>query len=166
MRGRFSLNLIFSMLSNKQKGYLAQLARRGFYRTAAIARGRGETFDSTSTAFEGWRHSEVAKACGKLGLRCCGQMDYKRVEAHFLALLGEDGKAFEAHMRAETEPQRQAESKILGQLKEMGMKLGYAEGICRRMHHGIGLSEASPKQLWKVFFALRYQQKRAVMRNP
>lgn len=61
---------------------------------------------------EAFRHAHVAIATGKLGLRCCSQDDYKRVEAHFLDLLGETGKALNAHLRAETNSRRQVAWKI------------------------------------------------------
>lgn len=150
------------MLTNSQKRYLSQLAERAFNMEAAKCRAHGlELFDATklsrSAALATFRHHHVAEASGKHGLRCCSQMDYKAVEAHFLKLLGETEKAQRAELRAATEPQRQAENKIIGLCHTLGKKLPYADGICRQMFHGLPLSDASVKQLWKVFFALKYE---------
>lgn len=158
-------------LSNTQKRYLSQLSDRAYNRLAALARGRGEEFPP-SPGGEGWgeggpvsesklraafRHDEVAKACGKLGLRCCSQDDYNAVKAHFLTLLGEDGRAFKEHVRAQSNGRRIVEHKIVQALAALGQRMPYAESICRRMYHGTGLADATDKQLWKLFYALQYQ---------
>lgn len=142
-------------LTNGQKGYLAQLATRARNRGAALARGRGDVVGLPSN--EEFRHAEVIKACGKAGLRCCSQDDYKLVEGHFLELLGQHGAAFNAQVRAATEPRRVAESKVVSQCQKMGKSLNYADGICRRMSKGLGLFDVGEQMLWKVFYALRYQ---------
>lgn len=145
-----------SPLNKTQKAYLAQLANRAFNLEAAKARGRSEAWTET---VEDWRHGEVVKACGKLGLRCCTQRDYKFVEGHFYRLLGQEDKAFECFMAAQNEGGRQIEHKITAALRTLGKKIDYAEAICNRMHH-VGLTEASEQQLNKVFIALRYQVNR------
>ncbi len=119
----------------------------------------------TASAGE-WRHNEVAKACGKLGLRCCGQPDYNKVLAHFQRMLGHTAAANHATTRSATDGRRTAEFKIgkaLMALSEQGgspLGLSYANGICRKMFHGTALAEASDKQLWKVYFALNKQTQR------
>jgi hypothetical protein len=142
-------------LSNKQKSYLSQLSDRAFNRAAAVARGRGESPADDKDARDQYRHEEVTKACGKLGLRCCSQDDYKRVEAHFLNLLGEVGKAFNAHVDAETEPRRVVEAKIVGACEEFGFHLSYAEAICRSQNHGQGLCDVPVNRLWNIFYTVR-----------
>jgi hypothetical protein len=142
-------------LNKGQKAYLAQLFERAFNQAAAVARGRGEEPAVDTKARTTWRHQEVAKACGKLGLRCCSQADYKRVEAHVLDLLGEAGKAFNAHVRAETNERRIAEWKLVQTCKEFGFHLAYAEAICRRQHNGLGLDDVDEKALWNLMFTVR-----------
>lgn len=141
-------------LSHNQKRYLSQLSDRVFNQAAARARGRGETpAEDTKTRAE-FRHQEVIKAAGKVGLRCCSQDDYKRVEAHFLALLGETGKAFNAHMRAETEPRRVAEAKVIEACERFGFRLAYAEAICRNQNHGAGLNDVPANRLWNIVYTI------------
>jgi hypothetical protein len=146
-------------LTNHQKAYLAQLAARAQNRLAALARGcepHGPmAADACVLTPEAWRHSEVARACGKAGLRCCSQDDFKRVEAHFLHLLGEDGRALNAHVQAETEPRRVAEWKLVQACQEFGFHLAYAEAICRRQHHGAGLGEVGVKAIWQLVYTVR-----------
>src|SRR5690242_7627915 len=134
-------------LSNRQKAYLAQLINEAYRKVV------GEVGPDVAS-IEDWRHEQVAAACGKLGLRCCGQTDYKRVEAHFLALLGEHGRAMRAHVDAETEPRRQAEAVLVRECERFGLRLGYAEAIARRQF-GYGLYDCTEKQLWNLVFTVR-----------
>lgn len=149
-------------LTNGQKAYLAQLSERAFNRTAALARGRGETVADGWRERGTWRHEQVAKACGKFGLRCCSQDDYGAVKAHFLELLGEPGAALKAevHGRAEANDRRQVEWKIILLLKRLGKTLPYADGICRQMFRGVSLQDATTRGLWGVYFALKKQERR------
>lgn len=139
-------------LSNNQKRYLSVLARRAFNRQAALARGRGEVM---ATDEADYRHAVVAEACGKLGLRCCSQDDYKAVEARLLDLLGEPGKALAAHMHAEGNARRIAEYKVIEACKDFGLSLNYAEAICRSQNRGKGLQDVTDKALWRVVFTVR-----------
>ena len=150
-----------SALTNEQKRHLAQLSERAFNRAAAQARGRGETVDTSTKARTAWRHAEVVKACGKLGLCCCSQLDYKAVEAHFLDLLGEHGRAFNAQMRAATEERRQAEAILSNACKRAGLHLNYAAAICQNQFK-CSLFDASTDQLWKLIFTVRNRAKRKV----
>lgn len=144
-------------LSHKQKRYLSQLSDRAFQRAAADAYARHDYFYEgvpTKQAHDDFRHSEVAQACGKAGLRCCSQDDYKLVEAHFLALLGRDVAAFNAGVRAATEPRRQAEAVLVRECERFGLRLSYAAAICRNVFK-CSLEDASPKQLFKVMYTIR-----------
>jgi hypothetical protein len=132
-------------LTNSQKRYLSQLARRAWRQSP----------DADPQDEATYRHTQVAQAAGKLGLRCCGQDDYNRVKAHFLHLLGEDGAALNAHVRAETEPRRLAEFKLLQACEEFGLHLSYADAICRRQNRGLGLGDVGPKTLWHLMFTIR-----------
>ncbi len=131
-------------LSHRQKSYLSQLARKAW-----------EMAEREVGTPEEFRHDEVARACGKIGLRCCSQGDYKRVEAHFLFLLGEDGQALNAHLRAETEPKRQAEAVLRRNLAECGLPWSYAEAICRQQNKGAGISEVPERRVWNLVFTVR-----------
>lgn len=145
-------------LTHGQKRYLSQLSDRAFRFEGAKARGRGETWPEATTAvLAEYRHAEVAKACGKLGLRCCSQDDYKLVEAHFLNLLNQPGKAFAAHVRATTNDDRIAEWKLMQAIKEaaaVGIDRRYAEAICKRQY-GCTILEASTKQKWNLMFTIK-----------
>lgn len=145
-------------LTNGQKRYLSQLSERAFRFAGAKARGRGETWpEDTAKELSFYRHNEVAKACQKVGLRCCSQDDYKLVEAHFLNLLNEPGKAFQAHVRATTNDERIAEWKLLAEIKaaaDVGIDRRYAEAICRRQY-GCTIIEASAKQKWNLMFTIK-----------
>jgi len=140
-----------SPLTNFQKQHLARLAGRAYNLQAAIARGAGKVFEPDA---ERWRHDQVAAACGKLGLRCCSQLDYKRVEAHFLELLGEHGRAFQAQVQAETEPRRQAEAVLVRECERAGLPLQYAEKICQRQFR-CSLFDAGEKQIWSLVYTVR-----------
>ncbi|MDE2101190.1 MAG: hypothetical protein KGL39_28350 [Patescibacteria group bacterium] len=133
-------------LSINQKRYLSQLARRAWHKA-------GPELDGIEEG--AFRHQEVIKACGKIGLRCCDQNDYKLVEGHFLELLGFHGAAFNAQVRAATETRRLVAHKILDACQEFGMSVAYAEKICRAQNHGAGLDDVDEKTLWRIFYTVR-----------
>jgi len=133
-------------LSKNQKRYLSELSRRAWSKA-------GPELDGISEA--DFRHQEVAAACGKLGLRCADQNDYKLIEGHLLEKLGRHGAAFNAQVRAATEPRRLVEHKILQACQEFGFGLGYADAICRAQNHGAGLDNVEEKRLWFVFITIR-----------
>lgn len=145
-------------LTNDQKRYLSQLSDRAFRFLGAKARGRGEVWPEDITAnLATFRHDEVAKACGKLGLRCCSQDDYGAVKAHFLSLLGEDGRALKAHVEGANNPDRIAEWKLSQEIDAaaaVGITRRYAEEICKRQF-GCTILEATTKQKWNLMFTIR-----------
>lgn len=138
-------------LSNYQKRHLSQLARRALNHTRALARGRGEEFNVTE---EDYRHEQVIEACGKHGLRCCSQDDYKAVEAHLLDKLGQHGPAFNAQVRAATEKRRVAEFKLDAELKAAGLHVNYANAICQRQFN-CTIFDATERQLWNLVYTVR-----------
>jgi hypothetical protein len=138
-------------LSKIQKRYLCQIARRALNQVRALARVRGEAFDVKE---EDWRHEEVIVACGKHGLRCCSQDDYKTVEAHFLDRLGAHGAAFNAQVRAATEKRRQAEAVLVRELEKAGLHLNYANAICQRQYR-CTIFDATERQLWNLVYTVR-----------
>lgn len=146
-------------LSKLQKQILAQLARRAFNKAGAVARGRGEEWDESSAHFNEWRHEQVAKACGKAGLRCCDQMDYQIVRGHLLDLLGESGTAFNALVRGDRDNQERLQFRALiyqniEKNKDIGMTVGYAYAICRNQFK-CHFNEASTQQLKNLLFTIR-----------
>lgn len=153
-------------LNNKQKAYLSQLARRAFNLEAARARGAGDVIaegdpdggspqDPLLRDAEHYRHAHVAFACGKLGLRCCSQDDYRVIEAHFLNILGEVKRAFNSFVLSATEKTRVAKYMVVQACKEFDFQIGYAEHICREQNHGASLDEVDVKTLWRIVFTIR-----------
>jgi hypothetical protein len=160
-------------LANNQKAYLAQLARKGFEKQRAEARAEGAVFaggelflNALLNDFEEWRHEQVSRACGKAGLRCCTQSDYNAVKAHFLQMVGADGAAMKALVRAQTDGVRTARAVLDRELTKAGLKPAYAEAIVRRKYK-CGLVEASEKQVWTVVYDVRRAKRpKAETRNP
>ena len=149
-------------LDKNQKRILSQLARRAFNRELAMARGRGEKLaDLNEVAF---RHQHVAQACGKLGLRCCSQDDYGAVKGHFLNLLGEAGKAFEAIHHGEGNARRVAEFKVVQACEQSGVAVAYAARICASMFK-CSLEDASADQLWKLMFTIKNRGRKVTFRQ-
>lgn len=107
----------------------------------------------TSAAFDTWRHAQVVRACGKDGLRLCSQLDFNAVKGHFLWLIGEDGHALNAHMRAETEQRRQFEHLIVIACTRWGFHLSYAENLCRSIHR-VNLNDADARVLRLVMITV------------
>lgn len=133
-------------LTNGQKRHLSTLARQAWHQA-------GPELDGIS---EGdFRHQEVVKACGKIGLRCADQNDYKLIEGHFFELLGLHSAAFNAQLRAATETKRVVSHKIMQACREFGFHLSYAESICRNQNHGRTLDQLEEKALWRVFYTVR-----------
>ena len=166
-------------LTNDQKRYLSQLATRAFNRQTAMARGSLQTATgqtaiippgmSYSAAVDEYRRVQVIAACGKAGLRCCDQNDYKLVEGHFQELLGNSGAAFNAQVRAATETRRLVEFKITAACEEFGFSVSYANKICTAQNHGRTLEQVEEKQLWNVFYTIRNRgnaRKRVTQQNP
>ncbi len=131
-------------LSHLQKRLLSQLARRAW-----------ELADREVGTAEEFRRAEVARACGKAGLRCCSQDDFLRVRAHFLDLCGEPGAAFNDHVRAESEPLRQAQAVLRRECERFGLSLNYANAICRNQNGGAGLDAVGEQKIWQLIYTIR-----------
>jgi hypothetical protein len=163
-----------SALAKNQKAYLAQLARKAFEVKREEARRDGAVLDggiymnAMLNDFEEWRHEEVARACGKLGLRCCTQNDYGAVKGHFLAMLGAEGAAVKAMVRGEGNDGRIARYKLRQELEAGGLKWSYGESICRNKYK-CDLANANTKQVWTIVFDVRRSvaaKKRKAEGNP
>jgi hypothetical protein len=129
-----------------QQRILSRLARRAF---AMQPPAGGGAHDGESEI--DFRHRQVAVACGKAGLRACSQADYKIVEAHLEALLGNVPKVFDAHIAHDGNPRRVVEFKILESCRQARVTLAYAETICRSKYK-CSLAEATDRQLWGIKF--------------
>jgi len=149
-------------LTNRQKAYLAMLAKEAFDKCGArSACGAGPL--AVSLAEEKFRHSEVARACGREGLRCCSQDHYGLVKSHFLGLLGREGGAVQAYVRQASNGLRVIAWKIVERCREYNIPLAKADGICRQMTHGRGLQEVEEtRTLWNVYFKLSFYKGKAM----
>jgi hypothetical protein len=141
-------------LSHHQKARLSLLSDQAFNLAAAQARGRGEFPATTSRDRDQFRHDQVACVVGKAGLTCCGQENYRELEAHFLSLLGEAGRALNSLILGQTDPRRIAEYKLRKACAQFGFSLNYAEAICRRQNHGAGLADVGAKTLWHLTYTV------------
>jgi hypothetical protein len=133
-------------LNREQKRELSQLYRRAYKRAGAGV--DGLTIDD-------WRRSEVARATGKLGLRCCTQSDSCACQAHVWELLGEPGRALYWLQRGQGEGQRQAMAVLERTCRECGLPLSYPAAVCRRQNRGLELAHASERQLWSLIYTVR-----------
>ena len=102
---------------------------------------------------EEFRHEQVKLATGKPGLTACTQDDWNLLHAHFLALNGETGQAYQAAIRHGTEPARVAMHKLHEALRKAGLPMAYVAAICRRQFK-CAPEDASPKQLWNLVFTI------------
>lgn len=134
-------------LSGRQKARLCILAREAFEKV----QGRGP---HSAAELEQFRHEQIRRAVNRNGLRDCGQNDYLPLKAHFLDLTGESGEALNAHLAHGGEERRLAQHKLAAMCAERGVTLGYAAAICRAQFK-CALDDASPAQLWKLFFTLK-----------
>jgi hypothetical protein len=151
-------------LTIPQKSYLSQLARRSFARDCALARGRGETPDTSSLAADKFRHEHVTAASGKNGLRCCSQDDYGAVKAHFLDLLGETGHAMNALVHQQGNARRVAEYKLVQACQDTGLSITYAAKICATQFK-CSLDDATAKQLWCLMFTIQNRGRKVTFRE-
>jgi hypothetical protein len=142
-------------LTKPQKRYLSQLARRAWQAAGPELDGESET---------DYRHWQVALATGKAGLRCCSQDDYGAVKGHFLNLLGETTRAFQAIHHGEGNQRRVAQWKVVQACREAGVEMAYAAKICANMFK-CPLEDASTDQLWKLMFTLKNRGRKVTFRE-
>ena len=118
-----------SKLSLRQKSFLSQIARRAFNYIAGKAKARGETFDTSSSAFDEFRREQVYQVCGCYGLRQAESLHYNAIASKFESLAGNEGRAFEHLLRESSDRKRQLEARLLAELAGAGMNQSYAERI-------------------------------------
>lgn len=131
-------------LSREQKTALVLLAKDAFEKT------------SPGVDFDTFRQNEALRAVGRQ-ISTARNEDYLRIKAHFLDLMGRAGAAFQAHMRAEEDPRRQAMHALIRECRasaaELPDAIGYARGFLTRK--GTSLEDASPNQIWHALFTIR-----------
>ncbi len=148
-----------SPLSNDQKRLIAIAARKAY-----LAKPDRDLFEainpdlSPTELFTAWRRVEQGKACGVQSLRACTQAHYGRLLAHFQALAGESGAAAQTLARDADNDRRVALYKLRQALRERGLQESYAAAICRQQYR-CELTDASPKQLWRLVFTVRSRKK-------
>lgn len=133
-------------LSNRQKWRLSDLAEEAWLHLGQRGLLEGE-------ALMAFRH-RIAIGCTGRRISEASQSDYKTLEAKFLALRGESGRAFEAALQSETEPLRIAHHKLCVELRTQGLQPGYAESIARSIFKR-SLGGLTTKEVWKVYFTVR-----------
>jgi hypothetical protein len=119
------------LLSRAQKTTLVMMARKAFDHVAQRAQA-GYEFDSSSAAFDVWRRERVMHACGKPGLRECGNDDYLPIAAEFQSLEGRDDLALNSLVRAQNQKYRQVETVLQRTLASADLPAEYAEAISLR----------------------------------
>lgn len=151
-RSRNSYPVRSGALSNEQKAALCILAREA---AEKVFGGH-----HTNADFSEWRREQQFLAVGKESLCDCVQGDYKPLKGHFLNLKGESGRAVKAIIESGFEEKNLALHKLKESCAERGLKLSYAESICRRQYK-CDLDQANAKQLWNLNFTVRNRRKPA-----
>lgn len=129
-------------LSNRQKAYLSGLAKTAW---RILSQGGG-----TDEKEQEYRQREAISCCGRR-ISEARNGDFSDLEAHFLALAGKSGRAFDSAMKADSNPARQALFKLRKLLQKQGRAEDYAAKILRDKYKTT-LTEATAKQLWSVYF--------------
>lgn len=137
----YAPDLAWQPLSREQRQGLAILSKRAWDRW-----GRGVAFDA-------WRHEQCIKAVGRR-ITEAGQADFLPLRAHFLNLVGQSGAAMNTLLAAESEPRRIAMYKLTQECQRRGLRLAYAEAICRTQNR-CALAEANAKQIWRLVFTIK-----------
>ena len=134
-------------LDNADKARLCMKAREAFEHV----HGRQPASQGELNA---WRREEQRRAVGQTSLLSATKKEYCAIMAHWWDLLGRPDIAFSLLLRWQTEAGRLAMHKLKAACIERGLKLEYAEKICR-CKFKCALADASPKQIWSVFFDVR-----------
>jgi len=147
-----------SNLSKTQKRDLSKLATRAWRLENAKARGRGEKPDTSTAAATAYRHEQVAKAVNKAGLTCCSQADFLPLIAHFEDILGNSGRALNAHMQSQTDSLRRVQWLLNSEIAKARLTTAYAAKICIDQNK-CTLDNASEAQLWRLVYTIRNRRK-------
>jgi hypothetical protein len=142
------------ILSNRQKANICILSREAFEK---------QKHSWISIELSEWRRHQQFLAVGKDSLRDCVQGDYLKLVAHFQNLKGEPGRALKTHMRDAVQEKRIALRKLETECGLRGLDTGYPAKICRNKFK-CGLDDATPRQLWCLFFDVRTSKHRTLDR--
>lgn len=105
------------------------------------------------SAFDDWRHEQV-QACVNLGgLSELKQKHYSAVKAHFLALAGKAGQAFNSAMKSEDEERRQWFFKLTDLCREAGIDLAYPRKIAQTKYKNHVIEDLTVTQLQHLYFS-------------
>jgi hypothetical protein len=143
-----------ALLDKGQKAHLCILAREAFERVFGRAPHGQHEFDT-------WRRQQQERACGLVSLTDADQRHWPALQACFLDLTGESGRAFAVLMAPDLKAQRVALAALERNCLKMGLAFpAYPSAICRTQYK-CALGEASPKQLWRLTFTVRNRGKTA-----
>jgi len=132
---------------------------------AAAAYERAITHYSTDDLkLAAWRQRESIKAAG-LRISEAEQQHYNLIKAHFQALAGESGQAFDTHIREHTSPERVARFKLDEEIKKHGLADGYAAYIARCKFKQQDLAKLTAKQLWSLVYDIRRTHTKAKLES-
>lgn len=155
----------YKPLSKIQKAKLAQLAREAFeilYKNGLIE-SEGK---SKSAQFTNWRRKQQQEAVGCASLTKCIQRDYLGLLAHFQSLTGQDGDAFNTHIKnqpatdkADPDDTLEARSQVIGRIeKELEgsrFSLGYVRAIAKNKHKTTNLESLTKTQLTQLLMTAK-----------
>lgn len=133
-------------LSRCQKWRLSDLAEDAWLHLGQRDQLGGE-------CLEDFRRRIAVEVCGRR-ISAASNGDYKALEARFLVIRGESGRAFQSALKSETEGIRIAHHKLSIELRAQGLQPGYAETIARAIFKR-GLADLHTKEVWKVFYTIR-----------
>lgn len=152
-------------LSKTQKAKLAQLARESFethYENGLI----DSEGDSKSAQFTSWRREQQQEAVGCSSLTKCIQRDYLPLLAHFQSLTGQDGDAFNTHIKnqpandhADVDDTPEARSQVIGRIeKELEgsrFNLGYIRAIAKNQYRTTKIENLTKTQLTQLLMTAK-----------
>lgn len=139
-------------LSNGEKTHLARLAHDA-WAMLALAGATGQSEAS-------WRRDQAIQAVGKR-ISEATKTDFTTLKAHFLAMAGKTGTAFQVAMQADTaNATRQALWHLDEALKKANLDRAYAATIAACRSKTRRLDTLTPKQIWSLVFDIRRNTKR------
>lgn len=103
---------------------------------------------------EAWRREVQRDRFGLSSLTAATQAQYADIKAHFEALAGNVGEAYETARRGLDNLRRVARWNLNKALRESGLALPYVSAICKSQFH-CSLEDASTKQLWNLVYTVR-----------
>ena len=103
---------------------------------------------------DAWRKAQQLERFGLTSLTAATQDQYADLKAHFLALAGNAGEAYEAARHGLENKRRQAVWNLNKALRDTGLARAYVAAICRTQYR-CPLEDASTKQLWALVYTIK-----------